>query len=142
MALRVPIKWLQDYVDVTSLAPDELAERLTVAGLEVETVEPVGGWDPATVVVGQITAVLPHPNADRLCLAEVAYGPPEPLTVVTGAPNITRYLGESLPQPAPKVPFALVGAELIDGHAADGRKLKLKAGNIRGVRSEGMVCSE
>jgi phenylalanyl-tRNA synthetase beta chain len=141
MALRVPLKWLQDYVEI-DLTPQELADRLTVAGLEVESIATIGaGWGADTVLVGAIEKVLPHPNADRLCLAQVAYGAAEPLTVVTGAPNILGYLAEPLPG-ALKVPFARVGAELIDGHATDGRTLKLKAGNIRGVRSEGMVCSE
>jgi phenylalanyl-tRNA synthetase beta chain len=141
MALRVPLRWLQDYVEI-DLDPQALAERVTLAGLEVESVETVGAqWGRETVLVGAIEAVEPHPNADRLCLARVAYGAHEPLTVVTGAPNILGYLKAPLPAPL-KVPFARVGAELIDGHASDGRMLKLKAGNIRGVRSEGMVCSE
>jgi phenylalanyl-tRNA synthetase beta chain len=141
MTLRVPYRWLQDHVDLT-LPAATLAERLTLAGMEVEALDTVGAdWSRALVVVGQVNRVLPHPNADRLCLAEVAYGAAAPLTVVTGAPNILRYLAQPLPA-ALKVPFARVGAELIDGHATDGRKLKLKAGNIRGVRSEGMVCSE
>jgi phenylalanyl-tRNA synthetase beta chain len=141
MALRVPLKWLQDYVEV-KLPPQQLAERLTVAGLEVESVTLIGaGWHRTAVVVGQIRSVTPHPNADRLCLVEVDYGQAAPLTVVTGAPNLLRYRTEPLPGPL-KVAFAGVGAELIDGHAEDGRTLKLKASNIRGVRSEGMVCSE
>ncbi|MBI3994217.1 MAG: phenylalanine--tRNA ligase subunit beta [Candidatus Lambdaproteobacteria bacterium] len=142
MALRVPISWLRDFVDVP-LAPQELAERLTLAGLEVESINAIGAqWDPQKIVVGHITAIAPHPDADRLCLCTVDYGAAAPLTVVTGAPNLTALLGRGLPATPLKAPFAMVGAELIDGHAADGRTLKLKAGNIRGVRSEGMVCSE
>ncbi|MCH7479260.1 MAG: phenylalanine--tRNA ligase subunit beta, partial [SAR324 cluster bacterium] len=66
----------------------------------------------------------------------------EPITVVTGAPNILGYVKTGLPDQPLKVALATIGAELYDGHATDGRKLRLKAGNIRGVRSEGMVCSE
>jgi phenylalanyl-tRNA synthetase beta chain len=145
MALRVPLSWLKDYVELPEELvhnPAGLADRLTLAGLEVEALHAIGGqWERDKVVVGRLTAVEPHPNADRLCLAAVEYGPAQPLTVVTGAPNLLRFLSEPLP-PSVKVPFALVGATLIDGHASDGRLLKLKAGNIRGVRSEGMVCSE
>lgn len=142
MALRVPLNWLNDYVDF-DLSPNDLAERLTLAGLEVETVESIGAeWSREAVVVGQVEAVSPHPNADRLCLVDVAYAAEAPLRVVTGAPNLMTYLSESLPETPLKVPFAMVGAELIDGHGDSGKMLKLKAGNIRGVRSEGMVCSE
>ncbi len=142
MALRVPVKWLQDYVDI-DLPPEELAERLTVAGLEVEAVEAIGAqWDRDKVLVGEVTAVAPHPNADRLCLVTATAGGGHEVAVVTGAPNMLRYREEPLPPEPLKSPLALVGAELIDGHATDGRTLKLKAGNIRGVRSEGMVCSE
>jgi phenylalanyl-tRNA synthetase beta chain len=142
MALRVPYNWLKDYVDL-SLDPQALAERLTLAGMEVEAVTPVGAtWDRETVRVGHIRHVARHPDADRLCLATVEYGAAQPIQVVTGAPNLLRYRDEPLPAAGLKAPLALVGAELIDGHADDGRRLKLKAGNIRGVRSEGMVCSE
>ncbi len=142
MALRVPLKWLQDYVE-HGLPADELAERLTLAGLEVESITAIGaGWAPDKVVVGRIARLDPHPDADRLCLATVEYGAAAPLTVVTGAPNILGYLSAGLPEQPLIAPFAMVGAELIDGHAGDGRKLKLKAGKIRGVVSEGMVCSE
>ena len=142
MALRVPLKWLSDYVDI-DLAPQDLAERLTLAGLEVESVETLGAqWHPELMRVGEVRRIEPHPNADRLCLAEVEFGGEAPLTVVTGAPNLLLYREAPLPEAPLKVPFARVGAELIDGHAGDGRKLKLKAGKIRGVISEGMVCSE
>ena len=142
MALRVPLKWLSDYVDM-DLAPHDLAERLTLAGLEVETVETLGAqWHPELMRVGEVRRIEAHPNADRLCLATVEFGGEAPLTVVTGAPNLLQYRETPLPEPPLKVPLALAGAELIDGHAGDGRKLKLKAGKIRGVVSEGMVCSE
>jgi phenylalanyl-tRNA synthetase beta chain len=139
--MKVPLSWLKDYVDITLPAP-QLAERLTLAGLEVETINHIGAdWDREKVVVGQIVRIDPHPDADRLTLATVDYGGAAPLTVVTGAPNVKEFEGKPLPGPL-KVAFAMVGAELIDGHADDGRKLKLKPTKIRGVRSEGMVCSE
>lgn len=142
MALRTPLSWLNDYVDPT-LSPDELAERLTVAGLEVETVEKIGAeWDPETLMVGEVLKVAPHPDADRLCLVTVGYGANDPLTVVTGAPNLLHYRNDPMPDAPLKVPFARVGAVVIDGHAEDGRTMKLKPGKIRGVVSEGMVCSE
>jgi len=142
MALRVPLTWLRDFVEFP-LSPAELAERLTLAGLEVESVTAIGAdWERDKVLVGLVRAIAPHPNADRLCLATVDTGRGEPITVVTGAPNILEYLKIGLPDPPLKVAFATIGAELYDGHATDGRKLRLKAGNIRGVRSEGMVCSE
>src|SRR3989338_876119 len=104
MALRVPISWLREFVDI-SLAPQELAERLTLAGLEVESITAIGaGWDPQKIVVGHITALQPHPDADRLCLCTVAYGGPQPLTVVTGAPNIVALLRSGLPETPLKAP--------------------------------------
>ena len=142
MALRIPLEWLSEHVE-SKLNPTDLAERLTLAGMEVESVTAIGEtWGDDKVFVGKVVKVEGHPDADRLCLATVEYGQPEPLTVVTGAPNVVCYIKEPLPENGLIVPFATVGAELIDGHAGDGRKLKLKAGKIRGVKSEGMVCSE
>ncbi|NOZ28423.1 MAG: phenylalanine--tRNA ligase subunit beta [Chloroflexi bacterium] len=139
--MKAPLSWLKDFVDIT-MSVEELAERLTLAGLEVDHIEHIGAdWDREKIVVGQIIRVDPHPNADRLTLATVDYGADEPLTVVTGAPNVKQYEGKPLPGPL-KVAFAMVGAELIDGYADDGRKMKLKPAKIRGIRSEGMVCSE
>ncbi|MDH4209669.1 MAG: phenylalanine--tRNA ligase subunit beta, partial [Anaerolineae bacterium] len=139
--MRVPLSWLKEYVDIT-LPVEELAERLTLAGLEVAAVEHVQvpedrpAWDPETIVVGEVVEVRPHPNADRLTLAVVNYGGDEPETVVTGAPNIK--VGDT----GLKAPFALRGARLYDGHV-DGWKLStLKPGKIRGIRSEAMICSE
>src|SRR6266536_2969889 len=141
--MQVPISWLKEYVDL-NLSVKELADRITLAGLEVETIERTGDWwDPETILVGQILAVKPHPDADRLVLVDVDYGADKPEQVVTGAPNLFQYKGvEKLP--VLKVAFARVGAVLIDAYS-DARprpKKKLKPSKIRGIPSNGMVCSE
>jgi phenylalanyl-tRNA synthetase beta chain len=126
--VKVSLKWLRDYVDIT-VTSTELAGRLTMAGLEVGSIQAVGGaWDK--IVVGQVVAVAPHPNADRLTLATVNLGS-EQITVICGAPNISA---------GQKIAFAHLGARLIDGHT--GQPAVLKPAKIRGVVSEGMVCSE
>lgn len=134
--MRAPIGWLREYVDI-NLPVEDLAERLTLAGLEVKSVDRIGDWwDRERVVVGQVVRVDPHPNADRLTLPVVDYGGPQTIQVVTGAPNIK--VGEA----GAKVVLALTGARLIDGHSEERRWITLKPGRIRGVASEGMVCSE
>jgi len=126
--MKVSLKWLRDYVDI-KLAPAELAEKLTMSGLEVKGIQTIGGtWD--NVVIGEVIALNPHPNADRLTLATVDLGT-EQVTTVCGAPNIG--LGQ-------RVTFAHIGARLIDAHT--GEAIVLKPAKIRGVVSEGMVCSE
>lgn len=126
--MKASLKWLSDYVDI-KIDPQKLAEKLTMAGMEVKGIQTVGNtWN--NVVIGQVAAVSSHPNADRLNLATVNVGPQQ-ITVVCGAPNIS--VGQ-------KVPFAYVGARLIDGHT--GKATLLKATKIRGILSEGMVCSE
>jgi phenylalanyl-tRNA synthetase beta chain len=145
--MQVPLSWLKEYVDIV-LPVDQLAERLTLAGMEVGGIEPIGAWwDPATITVGQVMAVLPHPNADRLVLADVEYGAHATQRVVTGAPNLFAYRGQSRADgtlPVLKVAFARAGAELIDAYVeAHPRPFKrLKPSKIRGVESAGMVCSE
>ncbi|MGQ9553684.1 MAG: phenylalanine--tRNA ligase subunit beta [Anaerolineae bacterium] len=134
--MQVPLSWLKEYVDV-NIAIEELAERLTLAGLEVSALERIGDWwDRERILVGEVIEVRPHPNADRLTLPVVKYGAPEPIQVVTGAPNLR--IGDK----GQKVALALAGSRLIDGHSADRRYITLRPSNIRGVRSEGMVCSE
>jgi phenylalanyl-tRNA synthetase beta chain len=148
--MRVPVSWLQDFVDIT-LPLEELAEKLTFAGLEVEDIEyigtspsPVGRgvrgegltWDRDKIFVAQLVETLPHPNADRLKIVRVDYGRGEPAQMVTGAPNIN--VGDK----GQKVVLALEGARLYDGHK-DGRVIMtLKKSKIRGVESSSMVCSE
>jgi phenylalanyl-tRNA synthetase beta chain len=138
--MKVPIKWLKDYVDIT-IPLDELAERLTLAGLEVGAVEEIGDWwDREKIVVGEVLEVRPHPGADRLVLADVAYGGDEVEQCVTGAPNLFPYLGVG--SISLKVPFAMEGAELYDGHKEGFVKTRLKRTKIRGVPSRAMICSE
>ena len=141
--MKIPLSWLKDYVDITQV-PQALAERLTLAGLEVESITHVGElWDRDKVFVGQILSVTQHPEADRLVLARVDYGAAEPMTVVTGAPNLYGYVGQDLGGGrGPKVVFATAGARLVDGHSEGRRLATLKPSKIRGIRSEGMVCSE
>lgn len=139
--MRVPISWLKDYVNVTLSVP-ELADKLTLAGLQVEAIEYIGlpgaelVWDRERIFVGELLKVERHPNADKLLLASVNYGPGRDITVVTGAPNIA--VGDS----GLKVVLALKGAKLYDGHK-EGRVLTtLKEANLRGIKNDSMVCSE
>jgi len=126
--MKVPLNWLKEYVDIV-LPPADLAQKLTLAGFEVSEIQAIGsGWD--NILVGQITAVNPHPNADRLRLATVNLGTEQEI-VVCGAPNLN---------PGDKIAFARVGAVLTDPHT--GEPAKLKPAKIRGVASNGMVCAE
>lgn len=120
--MRVPLKWLADYVTL-EWSTDHIAERLTMAGTEVGAIERVGNtWDGVNVAL--VTAVEPHPNADRLRMVTVDLGG-STATVVCGAPNVA--VGQ-------KVAFASVGARLIDGHT--GEPAVLKPAKIRGVVSD------
>ncbi|MDP9321390.1 MAG: phenylalanine--tRNA ligase subunit beta [Chloroflexota bacterium] len=127
--IRVPLSWLKEYADAHG-SVDEIARQLHMSGTEVDRIErPGGGWEH--VWVGRIAKLEKHPNADKLQLATVEYGEGREKTVVTGAPNIAA--GDI-------VPYAEVGATLRDGHG-DGW-LTLEPKKVRGILSEGMVCSE
>jgi phenylalanyl-tRNA synthetase beta chain len=121
--MRVPLTWLRDYVDI-ALSPTELAERLTLRGMEVAGVETTGA-DWTDVVVGRLLSVEQHPNADTLSLTSVDVGDGEALQIVCGATNIA---------PGQLVPVARVGA-LLPGER------RIERSKIRGVQSEGMLCS-
>ena len=126
--MKVPLKWLKEYID-TDLSPEEITYRLTMAGTET-SLQSIGTASWQGVVVGKITTIKAHPNADRLSLVTVNLKKEEQ-TVVCGAPNLN--IGD-------KIAFASVGTELIDGYS--GKKVELKPVKIRGVTSCGMVCSE
>ena len=126
--MQIPLSWLREYVDI-DLPPHELAHRLTMAGVEVGEVTELGGWD--NCCVGEVLEVSPHPDADSLQLCRVNPGNGEEMEVVCGAPNVAA---------GQKICFARVGATLYNTHS--GRRETLKAARIRGVVSEGMICSE
>lgn len=121
--MLVSLKWLKDYVDI-ELPVEELADKLTMAGLEVDSIKEVKP-EFTGVVAGKIISLAKHPDADKLSLCEVSTGK-EVLPIVCGAPNTA--VGQ-------KVPLARVGAVLPGG-------FKVKSSKIRGVQSEGMLCSE
>jgi phenylalanyl-tRNA synthetase beta chain len=111
------------------MTSDELAHLLTMSGLEVEEVEPV--VPPfSNVVVAQVLEVTRHPNADRLNVCTVDVGTGTLLNIVCGAPNVRAGM---------KAPCAMVGAVLPPG--ADGKPFEIKLGQLRGVESQGMMCS-
>jgi phenylalanyl-tRNA synthetase beta chain len=121
--MKISHRWLGEWVD-SGLDAEEIAERFTLAGLEVDSIEPVA--PPLDgVVVAEIVSVKPHPDADRLRVCRVA-GDSEERTIVCGAPNAREGL---------KAPLATLGTKLPGG-------LKIKPAKLRGVGSEGMLCSE
>lgn len=145
--MRVPLSWLREFVD-HGLSVDDLAAKLTMIGLEVDAIERIGvagselPWPADKVLVCNILEVLQHPNADKLVLADVDYGGPQPHRVVTGAPNIQQYKGLGpIGRPLKSV-FAREGTELYDGHADGKVKAVLKGRPVRGVMSDAMLCSE
>ena len=120
--------WLRTLVD-PKMTSDELSHLLTMSGLEVEDVEPV--VPPfSNVVVAKVVEVAKHPNADRLNVCQVDAGTGTLLNIVCGAPNV---------RPGMKVPCAMAGAKLPPGE--DGNPFEIKVGKLRGVESQGMLCS-
>jgi phenylalanyl-tRNA synthetase beta chain len=116
-------QWLRSWVD-PQVSTDELVEQLTMAGLEVDSVEPMGAG-LAGLRVGEVLALEAHPDADKLRVCRVSIGAGEPLQVVCGAPNV---------EVGGKYPLAPVGAVMPGG-------MKIKKSKLRGVESFGMLCS-
>lgn len=122
--MNTSLNWLQDHIDLSDLQTDTLADQLTFAGIEVEGIETRGGAMDH-VVVAQIQSSDPHPNAERLSVCQVDDGSGTPRQIVCGAKNY---------QVGDKVPLALPGAVLPGD-------FKIKEGKLRGVVSNGMMCS-
>jgi phenylalanyl-tRNA synthetase beta chain len=155
--MKVPLSWLNDYVDIEDLDIETLAKVMTMVGLEVEEIRLVGrekpqrerhefkytgiSWPGDKFVVAQIDEVLPHPNADRLVLCRVNDGAQE-IIVLTGAPNLFEYKGIGPLEKPLKVAYAREGAVLYDGHQPGHKMMTLKKMKIRGVESSSMICSE
>lgn len=121
--MRVSLNWLRDYVGF-DLSAEDLAEKLTMLGLEIEKIEKPGA-EIEGVVVGQVLTVEPHPDADKLSVCTTDVGGEGPLQIVCGAKNM---------KPGDRVPTAVVGATLPGGFQIGKRKM-------RGVESQGMMCS-
>src|SRR5512138_426130 len=158
--MKLPISWLKDYIDLEGLSVEEIARKLTLAGLEVDEIKYAGlpmptykdgerhefktsgiGWDRDKIVVAEIREVNPHPNADRLTLLDL-YDGEKSQVVLTGAPNIFHLKGTGKLAKPIKVAYAKEGSTIYDGHA-DGLVLTtLKRAKIRGVESYSMVASE
>ena len=122
--MNVTLNWLKNYIDF-EFSPSELADRLTMLGIEVEAIKQLGA-ELEGVVVGGVTAIRPHPNADKLVLCQVDIGETEELQIVCGAPNVREGM---------LAPVATIGATLPIG-------LTIKRAKLRGEESHGMLCSE
>ncbi len=156
--MKVPISWLKEFVDI-DIPVERLAERLTLAGLEVSGITYIGVpqgqadgvrwpnsdhlvWDREKILLCRIREVKPHPNADRLVIAMVDYGGAELEACVTGAPNLFPYKGLGpLDEPLWAV-WAAEGAEVWDGHSDEPKRMILKEKSLRGIPNRSMVCSE
>ncbi len=124
--MKVPLSWLNEFVKIDDIAPDELANKLTRAGLQVETVETIGPKPLCDeIVVAEVTECEMHPDSDHLHVCKVSDGK-EVFQVVCGAPNCRKGI---------KTAFAKIGAVIPEGG------FKIKKGKLRGVESFGMCCS-
>lgn len=122
--MNVTLNWLKTYIDF-ELSPSELADRLTMLGVEVESIKQLGA-ELEGVIVGSVTSIRPHPNADKLVLCQVDTGGTYELQIVCGAPNVREGM---------LAPVATIGTTLPVG-------LTIKRAKLRGETSQGMLCSE
>ncbi|MDQ0188762.1 phenylalanine--tRNA ligase subunit beta [Alicyclobacillus cycloheptanicus] len=121
--MKLSYQWLNEYVDIRDIAPSNLAERLTNAGLAVDAVTP-RNQGVQGVVVGEVLTCEPHPNADRLRVCTVNLGAAAPSTIVCGAKNVAA---------GQRVPVAVPGSVLPGG--------PIGVAKLRGIESQGMICS-
>ncbi len=130
--MNTSLKWIADLVPGLSVTPQEYMDAMTLSGSKVEGYENMD-QDLEKIVIGQVTSIEPHPDADKLVVCQVSLGA-ETIQIVTGAPNVTEGC---------KVPVVLDGGKVAGGH--DGSKteggIKIKKGKLRGVESNGMMCS-
>ncbi|MCC7118605.1 MAG: phenylalanine--tRNA ligase subunit beta [Anaerolineales bacterium] len=158
--MKIPISWLKDFIDLDGLSVEDIARKLTLAGMEVDEILYVGlpmpvykegekhefktngiAWDKEKIVVAEIREVKAHPNADKLTLLDLYDGEKDQV-VLTGAPNIFHLKGTGRLEKPIKVAYAKEGSVLYDGHAEGQVLMTLKRAKIRGVDSYSMVCSE
>ena len=127
------LSWIKAYVPGLSVTAQEYTDAMTLTGTKVEGFECLDA-DLSNIVIGQIKEIEKHPDADKLVICQVDIGEKEPIQIVTGAPNVTE---------GAKVPVVLDGGRVAGGH--DGKLtpggIKIKKGKLRGVESNGMLCS-
>lgn len=129
--MKLSFDWLSEFVDLSGLTAHQVAEKLTMGAFEVEEVTIIGPDLEGPIVVGEILEIHQHPNADKIRLTKTRIKEgEEPLDIVCGAGNIE--VGQL-------IPVALPGAKVVNRH--DGSALLIKASAIRGVKSNGMLCS-
>lgn len=131
--MNTSLKWIKDMVPGLEVSPQEYMDTMTLTGTKVEGYEAFDK-DLDQIVVGQIQKIEQHPDADKLVVCQVDVGQSERIQIVTGAPNVKE---------GQKVPVVLAGGRVAGGH--DGSKtpggIKIKKGKLRGVESDGMMCS-
>ena len=126
--MKVSLEWLKDFVDLTDITPEQIAHELTMSGLEVEEIEKTGACF-TNIITAKIEKIDQHPNADKLHLVTVNTGTATK-TVVCGAQNIEE--GQI-------IPYASVGSKVLNRKT--GEQFELTPAIIRGVESQGMLCS-
>lgn len=131
--MNTSLSWIKAYVPELDVTPQEYMDAMTLSGSKVEGYEKLG-QDLEKIIIGQIKKIEKHPDADKLVICQVDVGAGEDIQIVTGAPNVKE---------GQKVPVVLDGGRVAGGH--DGKKtpggIKIKKGKLRGVASEGMMCS-
>ncbi len=131
--MNTSLSWIKAYVPELDVTPQEYMDAMTLSGSKVEGYEKLD-QDLEKIIIGQIKKIEKHPDADKLVICQVDVGAGEDIQIVTGAPNVKE---------GQKVPVVLDGGRVAGGH--DGKKtpggIKIKKGKLRGVASEGMMCS-
>ena len=128
--MKLSLNWLNEFLNLDEVTPEEVAKKLTLSSFEVEEIHKVGPKLKEPILVGQILSIQKHPNADRLSVTKVTTDGKNELQIVCGAQNIKE---------GQKVPVSLEGALVIN--RIDGSEFLIKTSKIRGIESFGMLCS-
>ncbi len=131
--MKTSLNWIKSMVPDLDVTPQQYVDGMTLSGSKVETIE-ILDEDLDNIVVGQIKTIEPHPNADKLIICQVDVGADKLVQIVTGAPNVKE---------GDKIPVVLDGGKVAGGHDGKMTKggIKIKKGKLRGVESNGMMCS-
>lgn len=128
--MKLSLNWLNDFLNLDGISPEDLAKKLTMGSFEVEEILEVGPALKGPILVGKILDIQKHPNADKLSVTKITTDGNNELQIVCGAKNI---------QTGQKIPVSLIGAEVVNRQ--DGSKLVIKKAKIRDIESSGMLCA-